>query len=570
MINHFVSADKILLVSTLLTLAACGGNSTDSDDVSDTTTDNPVVDVQTPACDIARTLIANTSCETDGGTLQLPVNSEVSGTVAVGRNQVYEVPGDAQIVLTSVQGNADLAIYNSTDLNNENLLCVANKPFLEDICTTPASDAPLYAVIFTTEPTDYQLAVTNDCSVESINRWVYRNMNDYYLYADQVPSVNPETYESPIDLIRELRFEELDPFSGISNAARRNEFFNTGVSYGFGYNWRFDANDNARVTYVFNDSAFGRAGIKRGDIIVGIEGELWKDITRERYLELVGDRDNPRTTNWTFIDNATQTTREVLLTYGEFTTDTVLHTDVYSNESFSGKVGYIVFNEFLATSEAELDRAIAQLINQNATELILDLRYNPGGYIYIAQKLASQIGGTSLDGKALVRYEYNDKYTAVNFQSLFQAAAPSLNLNRVVILTSATTASSSELLINALEPYLDVVTIGGTTRGKPFISSSRNFCGVALDAMEAQRVNANGVSVAGGIAADCYATDDPTRPFGIQNDEPEGMLKAALDYYQLGTCDVGPAIAKRSGSSTDTPSVPHHDNPGRTTPGSHY
>ena len=64
--------------------------------------------------------------------------------------------------------------------------------------------------------------------------------------------------------------------------------------------------------------------------------------------------------------------------------------------------------------------------------------------------------------------------------------------------------------------------------------------------MEAQGVNASGVSVAGGIAADCYAADDPTRPFGINANETEGMLNAALDYFIYGTCDVGPALAKQT------------------------
>ena len=130
-----------------------------------------------------------------------------------------------------------------------------------------------------------------------------------------------------------------------------------------------------------------------------------------------------------------------------------------------------------------------------------------------------------------------------------------MDLARVIVLTTASTASSSELLVNSLRPYMEVVTIGGTTRGKAYISSPRNFCGLSLNAMKAQGVNSNGVSVAGGIPADCYATDDPTRPFGTDEEVAEGMLQSALAYINDGICDVGPAVAKRR-SSTETQ---HHD-----------
>ncbi|MEM7256040.1 MAG: S41 family peptidase [Pseudomonadota bacterium] len=570
MIIRSVFSYRILAVGLIATATACGGGSQDND-TDATAADNPVVGVQTALCDSRETTARNTTdsddCESTDTTPTLSPNTETTGSVQASRFNVYKVPTDSQVILTSSRGNADLYLYDSIDFNDNNLLCSASKPFLEDVCSASVDEGSLYAVVYGTQATDYRLTTSDDCSIESINRWVYRNMKDYYLYADQVPTVNTDTYATPAELISELRFEELDPFSGISNAERREAFFNTGLSYGFGYNWRYDANNNARVTYVFANSSFGRANIKRGDIIVAVEGELWNDMTRERYLELVGNKDNPRTTNWTFIDSDTQSTKDVLLTYGEYTADTVLYTNIYTNDSFDGKVGYIVFNEFLATSEAELDSAIARLSRQGATELILDLRYNPGGYTYIARKLASQIGGETLQGKALVRYEHNSKYSNVDYQRNFEAATPTLNLNKVVILTTSSTASSSELLINALRPYVEVVTIGGSTRGKPFISSSRNYCGLSLNAMEAQGVNANGVSVAGGIPADCYATDDPTRPFGIQNGEPEGMLNAALDYYHYGTCDVGPAIAKRSIQSGNT-ATHSPDQRFRQTPGS--
>jgi hypothetical protein len=114
-------------------------------------------------------------------------------------------------------------------------------------------------------------------------------------------------------------------------------------------------------------------------------------------------------------------------------------------------------------------------------------------------------------------------------------------------LTTEDTASASELITNSLRPYIEVITIGGTTLGKPFGSVGRNFCGIVLNAMEIEYLNANGVSVAGGLPADCFAADDLTRNFGLQSGSVEGMLLGALEYLALGTCETAPTpLASRS------------------------
>jgi len=112
----------------------------------------------------------------------------------------------------------------------------------------------------------------------------------------------------------------------------------------------------------------------------------------------------------------------------------------------------------------------------------------------------------------------------------------------VVILTTPSTASASEIVINALKPYIEVITVGGTTSGKPFISTARSFCGLSMNAMEAEGFNAAGVSVNQGIAADCFATDDLSQDFGLAGGNLEGLAQAGADYLVFGRCD-GAAIA---------------------------
>ena len=492
---------------------------------------------------------------------QLNVGNTISGSLIDGQQTLYRVPSGAEIVLISESGDADLFLTNSPVPASATLLCVSNDFFQEENCTASVDDGELYAVVIgRTDPTTYTLSATTDCSVPSINRWVYRNMLDYYLYADFVPEVDPESFDSTIELIRELRFNELDPFSNVQGAIEQNEFSETGIDFGFGQRWLRDSQGNLRIARVYDDSPFGRAGIQRGDTIVSINNESINDLTNARFFELTGDRDNRIVSNWEVIKADTGVTEFIPVTIGEFTANTVLHVDTFTNDFVDGAIGYLAFESFIRTSEDDLNVAFGQLASDNVTELVLDLRYNSGGLISIAQRLASQIAGPSIDGQTLVSYRYNEKYPQADFDFLGINAVPSLGLDRVIVITSGATASSSELVINSLRPYMEVVTIGSRTTGKTLISQRRTFCGINLNAMEADGVNVNGVSVSGGIAADCFAADDLTRDFGIDAaGDVEGMLGASLDYISDGTCVVDPVFAKRSDTTaqfTDSSPLP--------------
>jgi C-terminal processing protease CtpA/Prc len=374
-------------------------------------------------------------------------------------------------------------------------------------------------------------------------------MLDYYLFADQVPTLDPDTYTDTADLIRDLRFNTLDPFSSVRDAQTQQALFEAGESFGFGARFQRDTNDDSRVALVFADSPFGRANVKRGDIFVSLNGVLPADLNDELFDQIVGTQSDPRVADWEFIDGDTGESKIVSVAMAVFTINTVVHSESFTTDSSSARIGYLLFQSFLGTSEDELDAAIGGLADAGVDELVLDLRYNGGGFISVARRLAAQIAGDTLDGQTAVRYEHNDTYTDQNFTTQFSSATPTLNLSRVIVLTTDSTASASELVINALRPYIEVVTIGETTLGKPFISAGRNFCGQTINAMHAQGVNAEDLSVAGGIAADCFAEDDTTRNFGSQSGSVEGMLQSAIIFATEGTCDTAPAqIASRSGN----------------------
>jgi len=483
------------------------------------------------------------------GVRLLAAEDTIEGTLAENQSHIYQVDSGIDISLISNTGDVDLFLFDNMDdfdsenlYNNENLLCGSWWEFEEDICSASVTDGVMFAYVIAYEDSNYQINVTTECSVPSINRWVDRSMRDFYLYADQVSDINPDSYTDPAELVRDLRFEELDPFSYLADAAQQSSFFEAGIEFGFGWRGQLDDNGALRVIYVYDDSPFGRAGVKRGDIVVAIEGESYLNMTDQRYFELIGSQENPIEATWEFIDGETGESYFAAVARGEYRVNSVLHSDVYENAELGGPVGYLVLKQFIEPTTEELNAEMANFASRGVTELVLDLRYNGGGRIRVARRLAEQIAGSVVDGNIEAIDLHNEEYSSSNFTTYFSTTEPALNLNRLIVLTTERTASASERIFNTLGPYIDVVNIGTKTRGKPFTSYGRTYCGKTLNAMQTESVNAAFVSVAGGVDANCYASDDFLTEFGSN----EGMLKTALDYVRDGICLAEPQIASRS------------------------
>jgi carboxyl-terminal processing protease len=142
------------------------------------------------------------------------------------------------------------------------------------------------------------------------------------------------------------------------------------------------------------------------------------------------------------------------------------------------KIGYLMYNGFTSAFNNELNNAFASLSSEGVTDLVLDFRYNPGGSVRTATYLSSMVTG-QFTGELFTKEKWNDKW-----QNYFDSSSPeslinnfvnqtsdgsainSLNLNDVVILTTGGSASASELVINGLNPYINVTTIGTKTEGK--------------------------------------------------------------------------------------------------------
>ncbi|MEO7762099.1 MAG: S41 family peptidase, partial [Casimicrobiaceae bacterium] len=227
-----------------------------------------------------------------------------------------------------------------------------------------------------------------------------------------------------------------------------------------------------------------------------------------------------------------------------------------------GKVGYILFNDHNLPAEAELIAAVNQLKAANVNDLFLDLRYNGGGYLYIAGQLAYMIAGPArTSGKIFEKLAFNDKrsadtndpgntYPFINSTSGINGTGttpgillPSLNLGRVFVLTSGGTASASEAVINSLQGIgVQVIRVGTTTFGKPYGFSPRDNCGFTYFSVEFKGTNNVGFGdYDAGFSPTCQVPDDFTHQLGDPN---EGRLAVALNYRATGSCGFTGVSAK--------------------------
>jgi C-terminal processing protease CtpA/Prc len=224
------------------------------------------------------------------------------------------------------------------------------------------------------------------------------------------------------------------------------------------------------------------------------------------------------------------------------TIPTVSHTSVY--DVGGRKVGYIMFRNFVEPSVAALDAAFAQLKAAGATELVLDLRYNGGGLVSVAQHLASLIGGRRTQDQLFAEFFHNDRHPELNRLVRFEEKANTLNLTRLVVVTTRASASASELVINALRPFIPVTIVGDTTFGKPVGQYGFPFCDKVLNPVAFILRNADGQSdFFNGFAPDCRAADDLEHAFG---DLQEASLAESLTFLRTGACTQAAATAAKA------------------------
>ncbi len=402
-------------------------------------------------------------------------------------------------------------------------------------------------------------------STLDINDFIWKGMNIFYLYKDDVADLANDRFSSDQDYTDFLRgfsspegiFEALqssvDDFSFLVDDYIALEQAFDGITRNNGMEFglvRYPNNDNnvfGYVRYVLPDTDAAAKGVKRGYIFNTIDET---QITDQNFSQLL----NPEsyTIGLATFDgtDVTPTGESISLNKIQYTENPVFISktiDVGGNP-----VGYLMYNSFTADFDGQLNTAFANFKSDNITDLVLDLRYNGGGSVTSAIDLSSMITG-QFNGSVFTTEEWNaerqEQFGGTNlFDNQIRTgdAINSLELSRIYILTTRSSASASELVINGLDPYINVIQVGTTTRGKFQASitlyDSDNYGRqgadpghtYAMQPLVLRSVNSVGFTdYFDGFTPEVLVEEDFSN-LGILGNENEPLLKAALDNI-LGT-----------------------------------
>ena len=374
---------------------------------------------------------------------------------------------------------------------------------------------------------------------EDVNTWIYNSMNYYYLWNTNMPKIsatnlkdNPMKYFYSIlyDYGNSDRFSWID--SSATNLANQLNGINTvlGIKYSIFYTDNTQANIAFVIAYVLKGSPAEKAGLKRGDIILKVDD---KTITPSNYASILQNETLKLGLGSYAAGVFASTGVSASLTKVELQTNPILKDTIIK---WGGKkVGYIAYIQFLSSFDDSLRNVFGRFKSGGVNELVIDLRYNGGGYVVSSDLLTSLIVKDlpSKVGTVMSKKVYNNAYTAVlrkeansdqYFLTNFKAESANLGkLNRVFILTSPGTASASELVINNLKPFMDVILIGEHTFGKNVgsftITDSKKRWSFGLQPITFKTVNARDESNYGtvnGFLPDYLVKDNviPFKPFG--------------------------------------------------------
>jgi len=417
-------------------------------------------------------------------------------------------------------------------------------------------------------------------STLSENNFLRSWTNELYLWYSEVPDIDPAGHATA-DYFNLLKTSVLTP-SG-SPKDRFHFTYPTGVweqlsqsdvQAGYGLEWALIAAAPPRkvmVAFTQPGTPATAANIARGTQLLSVDGV---DVASGSAAALnagmfpasAGERHS-----FEVLDPGASAPRTVTLQSANVTSTPVQ--DVKTVATASGAVGYMLFNDQVASAESELIAAIKQLKSAGVSDLVLDIRYNGGGYLDIASELAYMIAGAAqTTGRVFDRIQFNDKYSGINpvtlqpltptpfhdqsqgFSVASGQALPTLDLPRVYVLTGGGTCSASEAIINGLRGIgVQVIEVGSTTCGKPYGFYPQDNCGTTYFTIEYKGVNAagfgdysdgfspqNAVGAIGVPLPGCSVADDFTHALG---DPLEGQFAAALAYRTSGSCPAPSGVA---------------------------
>jgi len=327
-----------------------------------------------------------------------------------------------------------------------------------------------------------------------VNNWILGNMKTWYFWNDKLPA-SPNFSQKPQDFFSSILYRydaslrpDGDRFSWLQESADELKASLSGESTSTGLEFRLirytSTGDDIYgiVTYVIKGSSAEKAGFKRGDFFTQVNGQK---LTVSNYNGLLYTGTDSKTFTLGTLDGNNQV---VSGTVTKLVSPAVLQSDpVYFDTTYvrgDKRVGYLVYHQFIPgpngsnvkTYDQKLEQIFADFKSKGINELVIDFRYNRGGYVSSATQIASLIAKGVTTNSVFFYKEYNKtvtpdlekEYGKSFFQDNFVSKSQNVggNLSRVFFLTSTSTASASELVINGLKPFMNTVLIGGKTTGK--------------------------------------------------------------------------------------------------------
>ena len=407
---------------------------------------------------------------------------------------------------------------------------------------------------------------TASCSLRDRQDWAAGQLREWYLFPETLPaSLDPTpfpTVDAYIDaLTATARSQRRDRFfTFLTSIKEDNAFFSSGATAGFGVRLITDVpGRRSFVAESFEGAPALAAGIDRGTEILAIgatPGNLRSvsDIIATEGNNGVTNALGPNTAGTTRtlrVADLNGATREVTLAKTDFPIPPVSSRYGAQIINDGGKqVGYLNLRTFISTADPALRDAFARFRAQGVTEVIIDFRYNGGGLVSTAELLTDLLGRDRTTADVLSFTVFRPEKASENETRFFQPQAQSIAPMRVAFIGTGSTASASELVINAMIPYLGAraALVGTNTFGKPVgqIALDRAQCDdrlrlVAFETQNSARQGGYFDGLAGKVQASCRATDDLARPLG---DPQEASTRQALDFLAGRTCTpISPASA---------------------------
>lgn len=379
---------------------------------------------------------------------------------------------------------------------------------------------------------------------------IVRTVNHFlswYLWPEELPNLDPENFGSVDEVVNAVTSAvERDRFSFWLPRDIGEAFFFGGELVGYGGEVKF-TDDAVIILFSHNNGAFADNNLQRGDRIVSIDGESVATLLEEAESNGLSDRSifgsqQEGSSVTATVERLGGGSEQITLTSSTYSINAVIAEEVIPQGDST--VGYIAYSDFLDTSESELEATFGRFKASGVDQLVLDLRYNGGGTLSSATKLASWING-SFGGQLFTGTNYNDARADSDLDYLFDSFEDSLNIQELVVIATSATCSASEAIVAGFEPYINVTVVGQTTCGKPVGMNLFTFDNVMLAPLTFQLSNSEGLlEYFSGISPDCSVADsDTTHALG---DSEEAMLSAALNYLSTGQCSANAGLAKSS------------------------